>query len=47
MRTERPLVLRGSRIRARIEPSGAAAAALGASRWLSPSKAAENLPASS
>ena len=47
MRTERPSVLRSSRIRARIEPSGAAAAARGASRWLSPPRAVENLPASS
>ena len=46
-RTERPSVLRSSRIRARIEPSGATATALGASRWLSPSRAVKNLPASS
>ena len=44
-RTERSSVLRWSRIRARIEPSGAAATARGASRCESPSSAAENPPA--
>ena len=45
MRTERPSVLRSSRIRARIEPSGAAATARGASRCESPPTAASNPPA--
>ena len=45
MRTERPSVPWLSRIRARIEPPGAAATARGASRCESPSSAAENPPA--
>ena len=44
-RTERPSVPWLSRIRARIEPPGAAATARGASRCESPSSAAENPPA--
>ena len=44
-RTERPSVPWLSRIRARIEPSGAAATARGASRCESPSSAASNPPA--
>ena len=45
MRTERPSVPWLSRIKARIEPSGAAATARGASLCESPSSAASNPPA--